>query len=92
MWEQALERDALTPAELAAGYYVRVQRQALMRGDTKTRSALYTAALQWGWLSPNEVRALEDLNPRPDGDTFYDPPNTAGGAEPPPIAAPPEAP
>jgi len=82
MWEQALERDALTDQDRAAGLYVRVQRQALLRGDIKTRSALYTSALQWGWMSPDEVRALEDLNPRPDGagGDYYDPPNTAGGA------------
>lgn len=80
MWEQALERDCLAPAEIASGHYVRIQRQALMRGDTRTRADFYTKALQWGWMSPNEVRALEDLNPRADGDGFYDPPNTAGGA------------
>lgn len=81
MWEQALERDCLTPADIAAGHYVRISRQALLRGDIKTRADLYTKALQWGWMSPDEVRALEDMNPRPDGEggQFYDPPNTAGG-------------
>jgi len=34
--------------------------------------------LQWGVTSPNEERRLEDMNPRDDGDVFYDPPNTAG--------------
>lgn len=84
MWEEALARDCLTPEEAAAGHYIRVQRQALLRGDTKTRSGLYTQALQWGWMSPDEVRALEDLNPRPDGrgGDYYDPPNTAGGDPP----------
>jgi HK97 family phage portal protein len=93
MWEQALERDCLTPAELAEGYYVRLQRQALLRGDLKTRVAGYTAALQWGWMSSDEVRGLEDMNPRPDGKggQFYEPPNTAGGA-PPPSDPPPEDP
>lgn len=79
MWEQALQRDCLTPAEIEAGFYVRISRQALLRADTKGRWEAYTKALQWGVYSPNEVRALEDLNPRPDGDLFYDPPNTAGG-------------
>jgi hypothetical protein len=49
-------------------------------------------ALQWGWMSPNEVRALEDLNPREEGDDFYDPPNTAGGDPPAEPAADPDAP
>lgn len=82
MWEEALQRDCLTPAEIAAGYYVRIQRQALLRADTKVRSENYAKALQWGWMSPDEVRAMEDMNPRPDGDggQFYDPPNTAGSS------------
>ena len=94
MWEEALQRDCLTQPELDQGYYVRLQRQALLRGDSKTRSALYTAALQWGWMSPDEVRALEDLNPRPDGagGDFYDPPNTAGGDPPSEPAADPALP
>lgn len=81
MWEEALARDCLTPEERAAGYYFRVQRQALLRGDTKTRWAAYVAALQWGVYSPDEVRAYEDENARPDGEggQYYDPPNTAGG-------------
>jgi HK97 family phage portal protein len=92
MWEEALQRDGLTPAELDAGYYVRIQRQALLRSDAKTRAQLYTSALQWGWMSPDEVRALEDMNPRPDGEggEFYDPPNTAGGDPAAPPAADPE--
>lgn len=83
MWEDALARDCLTPQEAADGYYIRVQRQALLRGDTRTRGELYTRALQWGWMNPDEVRALEDLNPRSDGrgGEFYDPPNTAGGGD-----------
>ncbi len=82
MWEQALERDCLTREEAQGGLFVRIQRQALMRADTKTRADFYTKALQWGWMSPNEVRGLEDLNPREGGDDFYDPPNTAGGDPP----------
>src|SRR3546814_424458 len=46
--------------------------------DIKTRYGAHAQALQWGWLSPNEVRALEDMNPRDDGDIYYPPPNTAG--------------
>lgn len=82
MWEQALERDLLTEAEVAQGLYVRLQRQALMRGDTKGRWEAYTRGLQWGVWSPDEVRAFEDENPRPDGEggVYYDPPNTAGSS------------
>lgn len=79
-WEQALVRDLLKDAEQDR-YFWRFARAALLRGDTKTRFAAYTQALQWGWMSPDEVRALEDMNPRADGlgGQYYDPPNTAGG-------------
>ena len=82
MWEQALERDLLSEAEIASGYYVRLQRQALQRADQKGRWESYTRGLQWGVYSPDDVRALEDMNPRPDGDggRYYEPPNTAGQA------------
>lgn len=80
-WEQSAGRDLLTEAE-AETHYWRFNRNSLIRGDIKTRSESYAKALQWGWMSPDDVRALEDMNPRPDGrgGVFYDPPNTAGGA------------
>lgn len=84
MWEESLARDCLTEAEVDGGYYVRIQRQALLRGDTKTRWDAYTRGLQWGVYSPDEVRGYEDENPRSDGEggQYYDPPNTAGGTNP----------
>ena len=59
--------------------YARFNRKALVRGDIKTRQAFYVSMMQWGVYSPNEIRALEDENPRDGGDVYYDPPNTAGG-------------
>jgi len=32
-------------------------------------------------MSPNEVRALEDMNPRDGGDVYYQPPNASGDME-----------
>lgn len=82
MWEEAIQRDCLTREEVRAGYYVRLQRQALLRSDSKGRWDAYTKGMQWGVWSPDDVRAFEDENPRPDGKgaIYYDPPNTAGGA------------
>ncbi|MGE0845828.1 MAG: phage portal protein [Flavobacteriaceae bacterium] len=77
-WEETINRDLLEPGE--TDLYARFNRSALVRGDIKTRWSTYATAMQWGAMSPNEVRALEDLNPREGGDDFYDPPNTAGGA------------
>jgi HK97 family phage portal protein len=77
MWEEAIARDLI--ADPRSDLYARFNRAALVKGDIKTRTAAYASALQWGWLSPNEVRELEDRNPRADGDVYYPPPNTAGG-------------
>lgn len=76
-WEECCRRDLLTPRD--GELYFRFNRAALVRGDIKTRWEAHTRALQWGVASPNEIRALEDMNPREGGDVFYDPPNTAGG-------------
>jgi len=49
-----------------------------IRHDIKTRWEAYVKGLQWGVYSPNEIRALDDMNPRDGGDIYYPPPNTAG--------------
>ena len=78
-WEESINRDLVPNFE--PNMYARFNRAALVRGDIKTRWEAYVKAMQWGVMSPDEVRALEDLNPRDDGEggQYYDPPNTAGG-------------
>lgn len=81
MWEETVFRDLVAVSD--ADIYARFNRSALVRGDIKTRWEAHTRALQWGVASPNEIRELEDMNPRPGGDVFYPPPNMsspAGGA------------
>lgn len=48
---------------------------ALLRGDMVARADFYTKQVQNGALSPNEVRELEDLNPREGGDIWLTPSN-----------------
>jgi len=81
-WEEAITAD-LVPAN-DNDLFARFNRAALVRGDMKTRWGAYVQGLQWGVLCPDDVRALEDMNPRPDGKggQFYPPPNTAGGEKP----------
>lgn len=78
VWEQTVDRDLVDEKE--PDIYARFNRAALMKGDIKTRWDTHTRAMQWGALSPNEVRAMEDMNPRDGGDVYYDPPNMAGGS------------
>src|SRR5574343_408007 len=39
----------------------------LLRGDLASRYEAYTKGRNWGWLSADDVRELEDMNPLPDG-------------------------
>ncbi|ASQ10650.1 phage portal protein [Sinorhizobium meliloti] len=78
IWEETINRD-LIPEE--SDLYAKFNRGALVRGDIKARWDAHVKALQWGVASPNEIRALEDMNPREGGDVYYPPPNTAGGKD-----------
>jgi len=80
-WEETIGRDLIPESD--DKLYARFNRSALVRGDFKTRMEGHALALQWGVISPDEVRALEDRNPRADGkgDKYYEPPNTAGGVK-----------
>jgi len=44
-------------------YYVKFNMSALLRGDTKTRYEAYGTGIRDGWLTRNEAREMEDLNP-----------------------------
>ena len=48
----------------------------LLRGDTEARFNAYRSAILAGWMSRNEVREREYLNPKPGLDTFLEPLNT----------------
>lgn len=78
-WEETINRDLIPPA--STDLYAKFNRAALVKGDIKTRWEAYVKGLQWGVYSPNEVRALDDMNPREGGDIYYPPPNTAGGTQ-----------
>jgi HK97 family phage portal protein len=75
--EEAVNRDLLSEREREQGYYGKFILDALLRGDTASRTAAYTAGRQWGWLSADDVLELEDKNPLPDGigDSYLVPAN-----------------
>ncbi|NJR80444.1 phage portal protein [Sphingomonas corticis] len=66
--EQAMEKQLLTPADRAAGITIEYNLEGLLRGDSAARSAFYQSALNNGWMTINEVRALENMLPVPGGD------------------------
>lgn len=73
-WEKRLKRDMLASSSPA---YVRFNLSAQMRGDSTARSNYYWRMVQMGAMSPNDVRAFEDLNPIADGDVYLQPTNMA---------------
>lgn len=62
-------------------YYAKFNTSALLRGDTKARYKAYQIGVNSGFLSPNEVREKEDLNPREGGDIYLTPLNMTTNPE-----------
>jgi len=56
-------------------YYAKFNTGALLRGDLQSRYESYGTGINWGILSPNDCRELEDLNPRVGGDIYLTPLN-----------------
>jgi len=65
---------------LPRGQYVKANVGGLLRGRTKDRYAAYSAARQWGWMSVNEIRELEDMAPIEGGDIYLEPLNMQDAA------------
>lgn len=70
-WEEEANRKLLLPSERPRRF-VKLQVNALMRGDAKARSEFYKAMMMMGPFSINDVLALEDMNPiGPAGEVHY---------------------
>ncbi len=80
--EQAIERDLLTETERQT-LFVEYLVNGLLRGNIASRFQAYQLALQGGWMNPNEVRSLENMNPYDGGDTYLMPLNMAPAGTPP---------
>lgn len=70
--EQSINKNLLTDTERRK-YFAKFKVEGLLRGDTSSRYAAYASAISSRWMSPNEVRALEDMNPREGGDEYQNP-------------------
>lgn len=75
-WEQAIKRSLFTEADKRI-YYPEIVVDALLRGDIKTRYEAYAIARGNGWMSANDIRSLENMNPLPgdQGDVYLIPLN-----------------
>lgn len=75
--EQAICTQLLTEKEVEQGIYPKFNVDGLLRADVKTRGEHYWRMFQMGAMSPNDIRAKENMNPRPDGegDNYFTPVN-----------------
>lgn len=62
-WEQQLNRALLTQRERRRGLFFEFKVDGLLRGDQKSRYEAYSRAIQAGFMTRNEARRLENMNP-----------------------------
>lgn len=72
--EEELTVSLLTPEEQEE-YFVEFLVDGLLRGDLKTRYEAYAVGRNNGWLSANDVRRMENMNPIEHGDVYLVPVN-----------------
>lgn len=84
--EQSADVNLLTGEERKQGYYTKFMAQALMRGASKDRAEYFAKALGSGgspaWMSQDEVRALEEMNPMGGTAAALPIPTNVGGTKP----------
>lgn len=76
-WEGAIQKDLILRKE---SQFAEFLVDALLRGTTTDRYAAYAVGRQWGWLSVNDIRRLENLNPIQGGNTYLTPMNMTPAA------------
>lgn len=76
----ALQRDCLTTGEQGT-YFADYVLSDLQMTDLKTRYEAHQIGILTGFATPNEVRAIENMNPLPGGDVLLRPLNMAQAGE-----------
>jgi HK97 family phage portal protein len=69
-------------AMLPRGQVVKFNTASLERADLTSRYQAYGVGRQWGFLSANDIRALEDLAPVPEGNIYLSPLNMVSAESP----------
>lgn len=64
-WEQSLQKALLNFTEQKR-YFIKFNVDGLLRGDYQSRMAGYAVGRQNGWLSANDIREMENMNPIPE--------------------------
>ena len=74
-WEENLNLQLLSKESRRKNRYFEFNISGLLRGDIKSRYEAYAQGRQWGWLSVNDIRRLENMNPVEGGDIYMQPLN-----------------
>ena len=75
-FEQALHAAILSDStQQKRTYFVELMLDGLMRGDQKSRYDAYSVGRNAGFLSVNDIRAFENMNPIDGGDRYLEPLN-----------------
>ena len=64
-WEQSMARVLFNDDE-KKNYFIKFNVDGLLRGDYQSRMSGYSVGIQNGFLSPNDVRELENMDLIPD--------------------------
>lgn len=75
--EESIKRDLI----LKSSQYSEFLLDILMRADIKSRYDAYAVARNWGWMTANEIRARENMNPVDNGDIYLQPLNMQPAGE-----------
>ncbi len=77
--EQSYDMQLLTDSDRDMSgrgrLYFKHNAEGILRADTAARATFYKELWYLGAMNDNEIRALEDLPPRPGGDVYYVPAN-----------------
>lgn len=75
-WEENFNLQLLTMEDRKSGRYFEFKIDSLLRGDALSRAQSYATGRQWGWLSVNDIRRLENMDSiGPRGDIYLTPAN-----------------
>jgi HK97 family phage portal protein len=73
-WEQEISMKLLAKWE-RPDYHAEHLVEGILRADQASRYNAYAVGRNWGWLSVNQIRAMENMDPIPGGDEFLQPLN-----------------
>jgi hypothetical protein len=83
-WEQAISARLIGEVERKS-IFAEFNVDGLLRGDIQSRYQAYSVARNWGWLSRNDIRRMENMNMIEGGDDYLTPLNMTTLGAPAPV-------